>query len=101
MSSLIRTVVKKPGLSPEVVEIADELDHWKDIVGGYLEAIPFGNDGIILWCNEEGKLLGLPANIVTKYHIIVGNVFFTRSDEYGEIGSLTEEDVKMLLSILV
>ena len=30
-------------------------------IGGYIECVP-SNDSVTIWCNEEGKLNGLPSN---------------------------------------
>jgi hypothetical protein len=34
------------------------------LVGGWLEAAPIFTDALTMYCNEEGKLLGLPVNVV-------------------------------------
>ncbi len=96
MQNTVKVAVKKPGCGIEVIECADNLKTWQDIVGGWLEAVPFGSNGIIMWCNEEGLLLQLPANFRMGYNIIVGNVFFTRSDKEGEIASLNNSDIQAL-----
>jgi len=31
-------------------------------VGGMIQAVPLGESDMMLWCNEEGKLIGLPYN---------------------------------------
>jgi hypothetical protein len=49
------------------IEAEPELQTLNDIVGGYIELIhgftTFGNEPCIAFCNEEGKLHGLPLNI--------------------------------------
>ncbi len=45
----------------------------RSLVGGWIESLPVG-DGIVLICNEEGLLRGLPRNS----NGIVGNFFFAK-----------------------
>lgn len=66
-------LIYRPGLNwPEVRELTEEpgLDFWQEAVGGLIEAVP-SFDTIqyqgekrhcVAFCNEEGKLIGLPAN---------------------------------------
>lgn len=74
-------------------------------VGGWYQAVDI-NPTLTLWCNEEGKIHGLPINtIATKvfqarfgaYDVIMGNVIFTGgADEEGETVGLTEDQMKQL-----
>jgi len=63
----------------------DELSVLQDIVGGFIEVIPVNHQGreTLMVINEEGKLHGLPLNILATRYIqskhdtsdyIVGNV---------------------------
>lgn len=40
----------------------DEYEAIAGVVGGMLQAVPLGDSGLIMWCNDEGKLIGLPYN---------------------------------------
>lgn len=33
-----------------------------ELVDGYFQTVPIPSDEIIIWCNEEGKLKGMPRN---------------------------------------
>lgn len=60
----------------ELVEPANgtdfSLDEMKAIVGGYIEILPIG-ENLLMVCNEEGKLIGLPTNeIATLYALANG-----------------------------
>lgn len=72
---MMKIVIKKVGQAPEVKEIKGELHEMQEIVGGYLEVIGLF-DGIFCVINEEGKLIGLPANFAFASDVIVGDVFF-------------------------
>ena len=67
MSDTIRVLVCDVGAPPRVAELsADEGGQYRqmrDIVGGYIERVVL-DDGVVLWCNEEGRLLDLPLNRV-------------------------------------
>jgi hypothetical protein len=40
----------------------DEYEVLVDALGGMIQAVPLGDSGLLLWCNEEGKLIRLPYN---------------------------------------
>ena len=93
----MKIVVKKAGSIPEVREIKGTLENLKEIVGGYIECFPvFAN--VLCVCNEEGKLLGLPANFKFCNDIIVGDVFFCAGVE-EEFGSLSDDQVDILMKV--
>jgi hypothetical protein len=55
-------------------------------VGGMIQAVPLGDSDLTLWCNEEGKLIGLPynesaTNVWVKYwgktDVMVGDCVIT------------------------
>lgn len=57
-----------------------------DAVGGMIQAIPLDDSDMMLWCNEEGKLIGLPynqyaTNVWVKYwgktDVMVGDCVIT------------------------
>ena len=73
------------------------LESLQSIVGGYIEAFPLnGFDEFDFYCNEEGKLEGLPFNPimlgVCDYDIICGNVAVCKHDDEGETLGLTDEE---------
>ena len=75
-------------------------------VGGYIECVSMRN-GLDMWCNEEGKLTGLPQNPTATAiwndsygdtDVIVGNVIFTFGvDEDGNTLGLSDEQIKELM----
>lgn len=92
MEKEIKVLVVKPFTEPEEMIIKNELHDLQDIVGGYIEVVPF-NDVLIV-CNEEGKLFGLPYNRkFGDYDILVGNFFICGADE-EDFGSLTDEQIE-------
>lgn len=92
----MRAVLKKVGYSPRVIEIEDKWEVYRDLVDGWIEMIhmPF-DDNVICVCNEEGKLVGKPANlIVPEYEdIFVGDLVFVADNGDGTECSLTDEQI--------
>lgn len=64
----MKAIIKKPFEKPKVIEIENELSALQEAVGGYIEVLPIAEDICVL-CNEEGKLLGAPAqhSFVRRY----------------------------------
>lgn len=58
----ILIMIKRPGEEPEVEPLFDNtLEAFQKAVGGYIETVTMCSD-LVLICNEEGRLLGLPYN---------------------------------------
>lgn len=78
----------------------DSLSMMQSVVDGWVQCVDL-TEQVSLWCNEEGKMVGLPVNPlgtsmwVHQYgetDIIVGNIVLTGgADEEGELLSLTPE----------
>lgn len=96
----IRVIVKQPGQPITLRWIEDELERYQAVVGEYIETVPLdGVPGIVLICNEEGKLRGLEPNVINGADVIVGPVIAARVS--GEdFGSLTESDLETVIEAL-
>ena len=86
------------------IESTSLADAYSLVNGGPLEMVPI-TDHIYMWCNEEGKLSGLPVNFVMfgnggRVDPVVGDVFFSTDDGNGEIDSLTDEQAEFLIDML-
>lgn len=78
-------------------------------VGGWYEAIDL-NDEVTMWCNEEGKLEGLPTHVPatrifqTTFNTqdwIAGNIILTGGvDDEGDTLGLTDEQIEKYSFIL-
>jgi hypothetical protein len=89
----------------------DEYEFLSGVVGGYIQSVFLDNEmrEISLWCNEEGKLVGLPLNAVATAiweesygatDIIVGDVVLTGlADDEGDTLGLSDDDVAKLSRI--
>ena len=90
-----------------------EYDFLSNAVGGWIQAVTLDYNeevgDLVLWCNEEGKLNGLPANesatrlwefYYGKTDIIVGDVVLTGgSDDEGETLPLSETRMVQLAQL--
>ena len=82
-------------------EIDDSLKAMQEIVGGYIQPIyPFG-DPVALVCNDEGKLMNLPANRDLRgkdgkiYDIVFGAFFLCGAPaESDHLTSLSPEQIE-------
>ena len=78
--------VKCPvGKEPEEIEIENSLEALQEQVGGYIEVLPL-QPGIVIVCNEEGKLKGLEPNRgITwnhkRYDVIYGDFLICQVEE--------------------
>ena len=93
----------------EVTELdlaSDSLNKLQTAVGGWVQAIDLASD-LSMWCNEEGKLTGLPHNPYAQYmwdkvfgahtDYLVGDIVLTGgTDSEGETIGLTQEQVDMM-----
>ena len=73
----IRAIIKRPDeLTGHMTNISHTLENLQKIVGGYIEAVPL-REGVIILCNEMGKIQGLDWNIQhphDKHDILVGTI---------------------------
>ena len=97
----MRVLVVEPERRPEVKEIDDSLKEMQGIVGGYIQSIyPFA-EPVALVCNDEGKLMDLPANRGLRdengqiYDIVFGTFFLCGAPaDSDHFTSLTPEQIE-------
>lgn len=87
----IRAYVKLPNQTPYEWWIRNELETLQQIVRGYIETVTIAEDMVII-CNEEGRLKGLPVNCKVCGVEFVGPVVFIGVD--GEKFSNAPVDLK-------
>ena len=56
----MKAIRKKPGCAPEIIEVENTLEALQQEVGGYIETLSIAD--VVIICNEEGRLCGLPYN---------------------------------------
>ncbi len=96
----MRILIVEPERRPEIREIDDSLKAMQDIVGGLIQSI-YLDDSVALVCNDEGKLMNLPANRGLRdengqmYDIIFGAFFLCGvPPDSDHFTSLTMEQIE-------
>lgn len=101
---MVQGKVKVVKISPEgrrtFEQVRCNLDYLNKAVGGHIEAVS-GRDWTC-YCNEEGKLMGLPINLhatlllaewgvqLLPHDVLVGTVVLVGNGEAGEAADLPE-----------
>lgn len=97
----MRAVIKRPGSSPDVIEIENTLEALQSAVGGYIEAVTVAKNAVII-CDEEGLLKMKPRNVqlfgirIYGTFLIVGTKdedFCDVPDEEGWLDILDRKDL--------
>lgn len=97
---LISAVGKEPGQPAKLEMLGTSLKAMQARLGGYIEATgDYQLPGITIWLHEEGKLQGLPPNLILfdGADVAVGTVLFTCTDAEGDVASLRKADVAKVL----
>ena len=95
MAKKIKCIVKRPDEQfGHVTWISDSLKNLSNTVGGYIETVTLDN-GVVLICNEEGRIRNMPYNftlrrmrgVVTIQNAIFGTVIACGADgdEFADI----------------
>jgi hypothetical protein len=114
--AMIKVLKFSPGAQSRELVISNDLPGLKGAIGGgWLECVPL-HDGLVLICDEEGKLKGQApneryliahprGNTVTPFpppgalfDVLVGHCFICRSAG-EEFASLTEADLAMMKGV--
>ena len=92
-TNLIRVLIVEPQKQPYVKDIENDFRAMQAVVGGSIEYLYLTDDAHI-YCNEEGKLLGLTGNRrMDNGDVIAGTFFICGDNGYGEDISLTDDQV--------
>ena len=96
----MRVLVVEPERRPEVREINDSLKEMQGIVGGLIQPI-YLDDSVAQVCNDEGRLMNLPANRGLRnkdgqmYDIVFGTFFLCGAPaDSDHFTSLTTEQIE-------
>jgi hypothetical protein len=99
----IRVVVVAPDqATPFVKEIDNELRELQEIVGGHIELVRYG--GFDIFCNEEGKLDGLPLNRPLydgdkMVEVLAGQFFISMADDEGNQRNMKDDEIKKAIDL--
>lgn len=97
----MRVLIVESGKAPRQSEIRRNLASMQKVVGGTIQVLYPFEEPVALVCNDEGKLLGLPANRALRdsagnlYDIVCGTFFLCGAPPDGkDFISLTEEQLE-------
>lgn len=96
----MNVIIKEPCEEPFEISIPNELSTLQELVYGYIETIGLDTD-LVLICNEDGKLMGLPRNIRLldkngkEVDVVCGTVIVTGVDG-DEFDSLTDKQIEYI-----
>lgn len=80
MEEYINVIVKEPGKAPVEITIRNELAPLRDLVDGYIEAVPWDARHVLI-VNEEGKLRHMECNFpMRNMDMIVGTAVWAGVD---------------------
>lgn len=89
----LKVLVVEPNGKPYVAIIDNDLDALNQMVGGHIEVVYLSDTAEII-CNEEGKLLNLPANRRLGNDVLAGRFIIVGSDINSEhFTSLSQNDI--------
>lgn len=91
--SKIKVLVVEPQSKPYIAIINNDLESLQAMVGGSIELVSL-SDTTDMICNEEGKLMNLPANRRFGNDIIAGRFIIVGSDGGEHFTSISQEDIK-------
>ena len=89
----MRILKVEPGQAPYEKEMEDTLAAIQQEVQGLFQPV-YVEDGVILCCNEEGKLNGMAPNRWLEEDIICGPFFLVGDDHEGGFCSLTDDQIQ-------
>lgn len=93
-SGKIKVVLQHPGEVSVIATVPNTLKAMQQAVGGYIETLTLPN-GLLVVLDEEGRLKGLKPNVRSMYGVFVGTVLITKSNDEGELVSLTPEQIQL------
>lgn len=93
----MKVIVKRVGESPTVEDVENKLEAFQELVGGYIEVVSVGLE-IVIVCNEEGKIDGLPVNFGIGHDTINGTAVFVAHDSYDDFTDLSDMQLDFIMS---
>ena len=82
----MKAIIKRPGCSPELIDIENSLKALQEAVGGYIETVTVAKNTVII-CDEEGLLKGKPRNVKLFGYALYGTILIvgTKDDEFCDV----------------
>lgn len=92
----IRALLVEPGKPAREIIISKELEDLQEVIGGHIEFAYYFHDSVVLICDEEGKIKGLPLNRAIygddgQLKDAIAGTFIICKDGEEDIESLSKE----------
>lgn len=92
----LKVLIVEPNIKPYTAIIENDLEVLQSLVGGYIETVYLSENAEII-CNEEGKMLDLPANRRLGNDVIAGRFLIVGNDGSEHFTSLSDKDINNYL----
>lgn len=92
--NLIKVVVVEPNKPAYISEVADDYKAIQRVVGGLFQCTYPFDDDMVVYSNDEAKLIGMDGNRTINDQLYAGPLFIARDMQDGSTGSLTEEQLE-------
>ena len=99
MKEKIRIIYRQPLHAAREMTVDNTLKAVQELVGGYIETVPLNMPGVILVCNEEGKLRGMKPDPYPGMPDLVGPGFIcgVSGEEFDDV---PREFVKLVRAVM-
>lgn len=89
----------EPGKKPKEITIGSDLEDLQEVIGGHIELAYYYHDPVVMICDEEGKIKGLPLNRAIRgedgeIKDIMAGTFLICGDGEEDFKSLSDELVE-------
>jgi len=103
MANKIKVIIKRPDEEyGHMTWISNTLENLQRNVGGFIETVTLGVvPRIVIICNEEGRLQGLPYNCTICGHAFVGDIIIAGidGDEFADVPMTMQEYKRNFFSV--
>ena len=86
----ITVLVVEPGKGPYECRIVNDFHEYQKLVGGYVQMLPL-EEGCMLYCNEDGRINGLPGNRKCDNGEVICGTFVIGAEEKSLSPEQTEK----------
>ena len=92
----MKVVIKEPGVASYGADIPNTLEDLQKVVGGYIEVLGV-MDGLVIICNEEGRLQDLKYNCEFAGIDFVGTIIFAGTDGEGDFTDIPDDLARLVM----
>ena len=92
----LNVLLVEPGKPPREITIENDIEDLQEVIGGHIETAYYYLDPVVILCEEEGKIKGLPPNRAIRgeqgeVKEIIAGTFLICGDGEEDFESLSNE----------